>query len=326
VAATKTEGPTTELDAATAAFATAMRSHIRVVDARLNDLRDLFRDIPHLYDAAGDEIAQMANLWNEAVAAAPKSGASADDCRANDPAARDALSDIAWHAALVTVPQRVAQHLRMLRVGGQLKFADSFSDELPDAADCVRMLQYLKAHPTSVSGIVDVERGVIYAASPSTRRRFLSIVMLAGLFLAGIGVIGVATQGLDRFIKSDWLFPTNRFADLVGAYVLLFVGALIHVVIDAIKQQQRSGPGAFIALDDWFMWIHVREVSNAVSIVSLWVVIFLLAVAYPFPPGIDRLSALFAGYSLDSVLGIAITRFESLASSKTSALETTLTG
>jgi hypothetical protein len=186
------------------------------------------------------------------------------------------------------------------------------------------MLQYLKAHPTAISGIVDVENGVIYAASPSSSRRLGSVGMLIGLLIVGIAIIRVATAGFPPFIAANWLFPSDRFADLVGAYVLLLVGAAIHIVIDAIKQQQRSGPGAFLALDDWFLWIHVREVSNAVSIVSLWVVVFLLAVAYP--AGIDRLSALFAGYSLDSVLGIAITRFESLASSKVSAVEKAVGG
>jgi hypothetical protein len=324
LALTKADAKPTGLDAAIAGFDAAMQSHVMVVDQRLSDLRDLFRDVPKLYDAAGDEIAQIANLWNEALAALPKPGATADYCRANNAAAREVLGDIAWHAALVTVPQRVSQHLRLLRVGGQLKFDESFSDELPDAADSLRMLQYLKAHPTAISGIVDVENGVIYAASPSSSRRFGSVGMLLALLLVGIAIIRVATAGFPPFIASNWLFPSDRFADLVGAYVLLLVGAAIHIVIDAIKQQQRSGPGAFLALDDWFLWIHVREVSNAVSIVSLWVVVFLLAVAYP--AGIDRLSALFAGYSLDSVLGIAITRFESLASSKVSAVEKAVGG
>lgn len=321
---TKSEGPPTELHAAISAFETARAAHIAVVEERFHDLRALFRASPRLYDAAGDEVAQVANLWNDALAAAPVAGATADACRRNDPIARRALGEIAWHTAIVTVPHRVAQHLAQLRVGGQLRFDDSFADELPDPAQRTRMLEYLKAHPNAVSGIVDVEAGVIFAASPSSRRRLGSIVLLLGLVVLGIVIIRVATAGLPPLIAANWLFPSDRFADLVGAYVLLFVGAAVHIVIEAIKQQQRSGPGTFLAIDDWLLWLHVREVSHAVSIMSLWAVVFLLAAAYA--SGIDRLAALFAGYSLDSVLGIAITRFDTFATSRVSAVEKTVSG
>ena len=324
LALTKAAGPDTGLESAIAVFGAAKAAHVSVVEQRFQDLRALFRACPRLYDAAGDEVAEMANLWNEALAAAPTAASNADSCRVNNPIARGDLAEIAWHAAVVTIPARVAQHLKQLRVGGQLKFDDSFADELPDRAERTRMLQYLKAHPSAVSGIVDVDGGVIYAASRSSRRRMGSIVLLLGLILLGVVIIRVATAGIPPFIAVDWLFPSDRFADLVGAYVLLFVGAALHIVTEAIKQQQRSGAGSFLALDDWVLWLHVREVSNAVSIMSLWAVVFLLAVAYP--SGIDRLSALFAGYSLDSVLGLAITRFDTFASSRVSDVEKAVTG
>jgi hypothetical protein len=321
---TKADGPHPELDAATSAFVTAKVAHVAVVAERFGDLRALFDLCPSLYDTAGDEVAEVANLWNEALAAAPTAAATPDACRVNDPIARRALGDIAWHTALITIPNRVTQHLGQLRVGGQLKFDDTFADELPDPAQRTRMLEYLKAHPGAVSGIVDVGAGVIYAASRSSRRRMASIVLLLALVALGFAIIRVATAGIPGVIASNWLFPSDRFADLVGAYILLFVGAAIHIVIEAIKQQQRSGPGSFLAIDDWLLWLHVREVSNAVSIMSLWAVVFLLAAAYA--NGIDRLSALFAGYSLDSVLGIAITRFDTFASSRVSAVEKTVSG
>jgi hypothetical protein len=315
---------TGELAAAIEVLGRSVDNHIAAVDERLRELRELLRDCPRLYDMSGDEIAEMANLWQDALGWIPREGATADACHKGVPIVRDRLGDIAWHAALVTVPQRVNQHLQTLRVGGQLKFGDAFGDELPDPTDRQKMLDYLKAHPSAVSGIVDAERGVIYAASRSGGRRLLSVGLLVVLLLAGVGVIRVATGGFPPYIAATWLFTTDRFADLVGAYILLFVGAVVHIVIEAIKEQQRNGPGAFLALDDWFLWLHVREVSNAVSVLSLWAVIFLLAVGYP--NGIDRLSAVFAGYSLDSVIGIAITRFDALASSKTGAVAKTLSG
>jgi hypothetical protein len=302
----------------------AASAHGAVVDQRLAALRRIFADCRYLYDGVGDEVAEMANLWQDAIAALPASGTTADAARTAVPAMRGALAEIAWHAALVTIPERVRQHLRTLRIGGQLKFDETFADELPDAVHRVRMLHYLKAHPAAISGIVDAEHGVIYAASPSQRRRMGSLAIFGLLLIAGIGIVWIATRGLGAFLTPTWVFATDRFADLAGAYGLLFAGAVIHMIVDAVKQQQRSGPGAFIALDDWFQWLHVREVSNAVSILSLWLVVFLLAVAYP--GGIDRLAALFAGYSLDSVIGVAISRFDTLATSRSGEVEKVISG
>jgi len=208
---------------------------------------------------------------------------------------------------------------RLLDVGGQLDFGEAFSDELPTAPARRRFLQILKSHPGSVTGEVDVERGVIYKAATGPRRIFSYVLLV---LLVGPGAwlfIGFLTAGSSWLgVPATWLFATNRHDELWAAYLFVVAGVLFHLLVEAVKQAQRSTDQAFLALGHWLTWIHVRETSLAITVLTMWMV--PIGLALTLPAKIDVPTAFFAGYSIDSIIGIFLTRFDGLAKTSDDAL------
>ena len=92
----------------------------------------------------------------------------------------------------------------------------------------------------------------------------------------------------------------------------------------SLAPMQQRGEDSFRAIDDWLLWIHVREMSILVSILALWLTLFGLAEA--FPNGINGVTAFTAGYSIDSILGVFITRFDARSGGATNELASLLKG
>jgi hypothetical protein len=257
----------------------------------------------------------MENLWQRTVSTLPglrPASGQIDETHIRGGLERSEglLNELIWHAALVTIPSRLEQHLRSLRVGGRLRFDEAFADELPRPEDRHRLLEYLHAHPATINGVIDVEQGIVYRSAARRRRRVGSYVGLAGLAtLGGYAFVWVITRGLPPLgLPSGWLLPANRFAELLGAYALIAAGALTHVVVDAIKQERQSTAGGFVALEDWLTWIHVRELGMAAGILSWWIGLAALAVSLGGEP-VTWQTAFLAGYGIDSLLDLVLGRF-----------------
>lgn len=291
-----------------------------IVDERFRALRELVDSSPTVYDQAGDAITALANDWRgmcHAVSWPAKP--TAIDMAARLAQTEVHLRAIEWQAAVVTVPNRVRQHLKTKRVGGQLRFHDAFRDEIEDEGQRVELLRYLQQHAASFSGVVDVPSGVIYRIAPTVQRRLLSWVVLIALatFLAymfvyllcnGIPLIKLSFVGVAGLTQ-------QRFPELMSAWWGLLIGAIGHLIVEAIKQGQRSDAESFLALEDWFVWVRVRETSLVVGILSLYAILVGLAVVSPGVNSLTFLAAFGAGYSFDSILGLFVTRFDTSAKS-----------
>lgn len=317
-----------ELTTAVAGLNTILDENRASVDARFADLRELLDTTPSLSDAASDEVVTLENLWRRLVGAIKWDTKTPESTvRTGLDAARGFAREIEWHAGLMTVPARVKQHLAGLRVGNKLRFDATFADEIRDPQQRRDMLTYLRDHPAFADGVVDVEHGLIYRASPRLRRRLVSYVGLSAFsILGGLLFLYLITNGLPAIglsLSDVTGLKPDRFNNLLSAYVLLVAGQVAHIVVDAVKQQQR-GDDSFRAIDDWLLWIHVREMSILVGVLALWVTLYGLAVA--FPGGINGVTAFTAGYSIDSILGLFITRFEARTTGTTGELATLLKG
>ncbi len=226
-----------------------------------------------------------------------------------------------WQAAVVSMPPRVNAHLETLDVGGQLDFNEAFADELPAEPARRRFLEILQSHPGSVTGAVDAERGVIYKAAQGPRRIFSYVLLLVLVGPAALAFINFATTGSGELgVPLDWLFKgESRQPELWSAYVFVVLGVVFHLLVEAVKQAQRSTDKAFLALGHWLTWIHVRETSLAITILTMWIIPIGLALALPGQRiGVE--TAFFAGYSIDSIIGIFLTRFDGLAKTSSDAL------
>ena len=309
-----------ELEKVLEEFRRTALEEIAAIKALRTAARKLLEGNPAVYDSIGDAVTNLETAWARARH-------SLGRLRSANPAAVGSLLDaieadvgtMLWQAAVVTMPSRVNEHLATLEVGGQLDFGEAFSDELPTAAARRRFLEILQSHPGSVTGEVDVDRGVIYKAANGPRRVFSYVALI---LLIGPGAwlfIGFLTTGSSWLgVPANWLFPTNRHDELWVAYVFVVAGVLFHLLVEAVKQAQRSTDKAFLALGHWLTWIHVRETSLAITVLTMWIV--PIGLALTVPDKIDVPTAFFAGYSIDSIIGIFLTRFDGLAKTSDDAL------
>ncbi len=315
-----------ELKEALLEFRHITRERIRSIDLCRTDARAVLDAAPSVYDASGDTVTSLETAWERAKRALDRmASGDAAVVRARLDQVDEAIGQMLWQAALITMPPRVNAHLETLDVGAQLDFGDAFADELPTATARRRFLEILQSHPGSVTGEVDAERGIIYKAAHGGRRIFSYVLLLALIGpLALLFINFVASGSRELGVPGDWLIKgPNRQAELWGAYLFVVFGVVFHLLVEAVKQAQRSTDKAFLALGHWLTWIHVRETSLAITILTMWAIPVGLALTLPGTIGTE--TALFAGYSIDSVIGIFLTRFDGLAKTSSGNLLSRLT-
>jgi len=152
----------------------------------------------------------------------------------------------------------------------------NFKDELENDLDRVRLLGYMSDHPKVVMGVVNAENGVIYRASRDWRRRLLSYLMLLAVVLLGFVLVFVMTN-MDAWLGiEDWK-PADRFPELATVYVFLLLGAVAHLLIGSLKQTREKTGSGLVAVEDWLLWLHVKESALLMTVSYIWVGAIALA-------------------------------------------------
>ena len=313
----------TELTAALDARRRLLDPNCHRVELLLADVQRLFSLDAGLYNSAGDEVTHIENDWQRAgVASFVQVDEDVDAFVRRLDEAAAALDELILHAARLTVPNRLNEHLSGLRVGGVLDFEEQFQDELPREADRFSILRYIHAHPTSVFGVVSPQDGVVYRAARSIQRRLLSYALVLASAAIGVPVIYVLTHLGTWFDLEDWAVPTSRTSELLVAYLFLGLGSFAHLLLGSIKQA-RSGAGrSLLVLGDALLWVHVRETSIAAGLLALPIAIIALAFSLD---DVGWETAFFVGYSFDSFLDLFLDRFANLVSTRTSLVRDTMT-
>jgi hypothetical protein len=222
---------------------------------------------------------------------------------------RDRLDDIIYTCLSNTMTADINDRLPNLQIGQPLDVAFIWADELPRSPDLRKRLILEVAQEQGVisCGVVDADKGLIYriAASPKQRRK--SLWHVAGLILLGLLLpIGAAYAGVWL---SSWPYQPAKWSTLVANYVLLFAGAAGHLLIDALKQKRGQPASCFAAMDNWLLWVHVREMSLLYSI--LWADLGFVLLTGTIHD-LDWRGAFAAGYSIDSITDLFLSRFETL--------------
>jgi hypothetical protein len=296
------------------------QDHIGQLVAAAGELMD---SDARLFASLGDELAHMRNAWERASLIWPGPVAdtqpvdAAEVSRRTGIAARH-LDELIYHAALVTVPDRLGEHLDQLRIGSTLNFDETFSDELPNAEQRARLLRYVNAHPRSISGIVDVRRGVIYRAARGGGRRLLSYAAELVVVLGGFGLVYLLTHAGSLLDLSQWPIGADRTAELTAAYIFLLLGALAHYLVDALKQARAANRPSFLALSNLLLWAHVKESTIVGAVLYLW--LGLIGVAFAFETAPWQ-TAFFVGYSIDSFVDLFLQRFGGTATASAEAIK-----
>lgn len=215
------------------------------------------------------------------------------------------LDEVIFECCKVTIPDEVEEMLRKIRIGKTLDFHTVFDDTLSNAAQRKEILELLKHR--QIGGWVDPATGLIYSISRSKGARAITCV---APFVVAL-LVGAALYGVSSLsIFDSWTFLNDGW-ELVGAYGLVLAGATFHLLVENLKASQTK-LAPVLAVTDFVYWLNLRWVGLLATI--LWVVVVTIGLRVANIEGTDELSVyFFAGYSLDSVAGLVLTRFESSA-------------
>jgi hypothetical protein len=304
------------LDSATAKTAvTKARHHLDLVlgaeapniDAHFTALTALIDTEPQVCEIYGDAVERLRNIWGDAVEAMPKTGTGTA-------AASAALGQLALETAYLTIPQRLGDKLQSYWPGQALDVRESFSDEYSDDI-IAKVLSYLAALPRSVSGIVDPVGMVVYRASSKTWRRLVSLGVTVGI--AALGAV-VATYAGDH-AEAFGLPGGIDGAGLRGAYLLAVGGAVGHILVQALKQvREHSAADRFVSIDNWIVWLHVKELKVWGSMFAIWIATFAAVAAMKKIP--DATTMLLVGYTADSIADLVLPKLTKSIADRGAAL------
>lgn len=282
---------------------------------------------PGSFEDSGDLLSKIELAWARSLSAWPTfpdagyDAAQLADVAGRVAASRRHLRELITLIGKATIPYRLERWLEDVRVGGQLDFADAFSEELPSARDRREILRFMSAAPAPSLGLIDRATGRVYRISRSRLRQWRSYGAMALVAAAGAALMWVLAVLGPTWGVNGW--PFSDPGELLSAYVFVLAGALLHIIVDALKQERQAGAdGGLVALDDVWLWGHVREKSILVVIVALVVVTIGLSAV----PGVEMgfLTALFAGYSFDSIIDLVLKRFETFSNAQLTRLKDAL--
>ena len=199
-------------------------------------------------------------------------------------------------AQILTFPDLVNQRLQDMHTGEELDFFHEFSDEFYKPEFLPVAWQYLREHPHRINGFM-TENGIIYRAS-SLVPHFLSSILIIGVFASAFVLIWLV--GVLHY------FQLPSVDVLFRGYIALMAGGLVHTFVDVWKQYQTKPDHATNMLGNWALWVHVKQASIVAGILTLWAGFIILVAIQQIG---DAGAAFFAGYSIDSFIGLFLVRF-----------------
>jgi hypothetical protein len=293
------------------------RNRERVCDL-LGRLHAWMEEHAVLHQWCADQVIHIENAWERVEFHLERLRAAVDEGKAGDAVVLTASMEIDRQCermilliGFLTIPGRVNEHLRQLRIGQALDFHRDFVDELPDVGERVQLLTTMRAHPAEIEGVVDVERGLIYRTAPTRGRQVFSIVLQIMTWLGlGGGLWGIAHTGVWPELGEP--------AILVERYLFVTLGSILHLALSTLKQRRAGKAGEIHALDDLLLFVHVREVAIAWTIFAVSVGTVGLCF---LNPDASPESALIVGFSLDSFIDLFLMRFETKATGVSAAVK-----
>lgn len=302
-------------------------SNIRQITSYINEAKNILDNNPDLDADHGDHIVEIENVsellrhdWPRIILELESNG---DESQVMQPAAID-LSELSAQidrvdrtlkklqslCGMVTAPSRVKKHLKQLRPGRKVNFHDYFSDEIPDPAVRTIVLRYLDVHPELVGGVVNVETGDIYKASPENRRSLnVGLIFLVPVAI-GAAVIPLFYLEPPGDIQ-QWPFQRVYLSHYIYDCFFVFLGGAAHLVVDFIKQDRANRGTPVLALGDWLIWLDVQRAAFVKG--AIFLVFGAIALFYLYQT-VEWKMAFLVGYSIDSFLDIFLLRFTTFAS------------
>lgn len=250
------------------------------------------------------DITTMQNAWEKALLNWP------DSTQENLPAkpellfrlseVQQAIYSLSVTAQILTFPDLVNQKLLDMHTGEKLDFFHEFSDEFYKPEFLPVAWQYLREHPYRIKGFL-TDNGIIYRASPAMPH------MLSSFLICSVVALGFLFIWLASILH---YFPLPSLDALFRGYIALMVGGLVHTFVDVWKQYHTQPDHTANVLENWVLWVHVKQMNILYGILTLWTGLIILIVLQQVD---DAGAAFFAGYSIDSFVGLFLVRFADTA-------------
>jgi hypothetical protein len=229
------------------------------------------------------------------------------------------LDEIVFHCMQMTMTPNINDLLENVEVWHELDVEFAFGPDLPTSPDMRKRLILELAQEREVlnSALVDPVRGVIYRLPPKEerwKRTFSAPILVLALFVL------VAALPLLREFYPTW--PLSAEQHLVWNYALWIGGAFLHVLIQALRQMRAPDVPPFAVVDNWALWMNVKQRSICLGI--LWITLgFFLLISLSH--NLDWKTMLFAGYSSDSLTDLFVQRFELVADTAKKSIVASIT-
>ncbi len=285
--------------------------------AQLKGIQELFTLDVSEFEWCADNITTIELTWLHAKDLWPAEGADFGDIEQALKQIDAELDQIVYQCASLSLSPRVNDTLCNLRTGQPLDLEFEFGAEFPKDRELRKRLVQELAQESAVidCGIVDVDQGVIYKVAASRREQKRSAWRLVVWLLLGFGIPVLLGFG-DR-VLAGWPLKFADLERLLVDYVLILIGSGAHFAVEALKTARAKTRPSFQALNDWVLWLHVRETQIRNGILYLFAGYTLLVFGVP---KLDWASAFFAGYSIDSLTELFLDRFQTIAKTKTELL------
>jgi hypothetical protein len=252
---------------------------------------------------AHERTLEIRELLAKVVQSWPRKDTPRDDVAVWAISARADLAAVVAATNQINLEDDVRDALRCVAVGKSLDFNVAFADLIPDAVERHRLLVQL-ANDACVGAAVDIANGRVYKLSPTRRRRVLTY--LSPLFF--LVLTAALVSALGQAFK-DQLHIGHWYA-ILGSYGLVVGGVVAHLVVENLKQAQL-GKVQILALNDFLNWLNLHWLGLAATFFPIVVTVLGLRAAGIAQNGTQStLLWLSAGYSVDSVAGTILSRFD----------------
>lgn len=286
--------------------------HLDLLDADLMDPR-VARDWSAGTRALQNDLRLALDAWPEID----------EDSDSSVGATQRLLMRIHVRACELVLPDKIERRLDHYRLGKPLSLMDEFDHELPDdPALRAAVIQRVIAQVGRVeNGIADPSNGVFYRRSSNALSRGFAYAAPGIAFILGGLALLLVAQFSDWFeFDSGWHLSNAQ--GMIGSYVVMVAGAIVHMLVESTKQSQSDNTKV-TPITDGLDWLYLRWPGVVLSLVWMVVGVIMLRVTGIGATGTNtqQLAISFAtGYSLDSVIGIWITRFDSAATKSVGTL------
>jgi hypothetical protein len=305
---------------ASSAYATARADHDALVPATADFAESLDAASDGRYDtsrvqAVVEELRLAARLWDPAVTP------DADALQANAPAILAALEKAAVLVQMLTIAGPLSAELEgRFKPGQALSIAEFLDGRVPLPAH-QQVIDFLaEGNNLLRNGVVDKKKGCVYRLPVSSLGRVWRYPFAPLACLAASAAVLVVAAWLGHEAGNRSL---SRLGPWVVAWLAVLVGTALHYGVTAWRRRKEIATEIPV-LSEWWQWMMLRPFAGLgilipplITVVTLRLLKYGISVKSPRELG----TYLLAGYSADSISGMAVKRLDALAHTEQGAIE-----